>query len=166
MELKNNLGQIQGYLTEETTTQNELLDELLVYERKLDHTPSIWPVSTTFITSLFGYRFHPILGYYKEHTGVDLQAVMGSKVKAAAEGVVKYAGYMGGYGYAVIIDHGYGYETLYAHNSRILVAIGQAVKKGQVISLSGSTGESTGPHLHYEVHINGQPVNPVSFFRN
>jgi murein DD-endopeptidase MepM/ murein hydrolase activator NlpD len=91
---------------------------------------------------------------------------MGSKVKAAADGIVKTAGYMRGYGYVVIINHSYGYETLYAHNSRILVSSGQAVKKGQIISFSGNSGSSTGPHLHYEVHINGHAVNPVSFFRN
>lgn len=166
MELRKNLGQIQDIITEETINQKELLTELSAYECKLDHTPSIWPVGMTSITSLFGTRFHPILGYYKEHTGVDLQAGLGSMVKATADGIVKEARYMGGYGYAVIINHGYGYETLYAHNSRILVTTGQAVKKGQVISLSGSTGESTGPHLHYEIHIDGQPVNPVAFLRN
>lgn len=165
-ELNNNLEQIQGFLKEETVTQKELFNELIAYERKLDHTPSIWPISVTFITSFFGNRFHPLLGYYKEHTGVDLQSKMGNKVKAAADGVIKTAGYMRGYGYVVIIEHGYGYETLYAHNSRILVSSGQAVKKGQVISLSGNSGDSTGPHLHYEVHINGHPVNPVSFCRN
>lgn len=166
MELNNNLGQLQGFLKEEAVSQEELLAQLLAYERKLDHTPSIWPVATTFITSLFGNRYHPLSGYYKEHTGVDLKAAIGSKVKAAADGVIKTAGYVRGYGYMVTIQHGYGYETLYAHNSRILVTGGQTVKKGQVISLSGNSGDSTGPHLHYEVHIDGHPMNPVSFFRN
>jgi murein DD-endopeptidase MepM/ murein hydrolase activator NlpD len=165
-ELQNNLGQLQAYIKEEDVTQQKLYRELKAYDIQLDHTPSIWPLSSTFITSLFGSRLHPLLGYYKEHTGVDLKASYGSQVKAAADGVVKTAGYISGYGYAVIINHEYGYETLYAHNSKLLVTSGQNVKKGQVISFSGSSGESTGPHLHYEVHINGHPVNPVSFFRN
>jgi murein DD-endopeptidase MepM/ murein hydrolase activator NlpD len=165
-ELKNNLGQLSAFIKEEDLNQQELYKELLAYETKLDHTPSIWPIAYRLITSLFGNRFHPILGYYKEHTGVDIQASLGSRVKAAADGVIKTAGYMTGYGYVVIINHGYGYETLYAHNSKLLVTSGQTVKKGQVVSLSGNSGDSTGPHLHYEVHINGHPVNPVSFFRN
>ncbi len=165
MELQNNNEQIESFISEETTTQKELLEDLLAYERKLDHTPSIWPISS-FITSWFGNRYHPLLGYYKNHTGVDLRAAYGTKVKAAADGRVKRAGYTGGYGYLVVLDHGYGYQTYYAHNSRILVSVGQVVKKGQVICLSGNSGTSTGPHLHYEVRINGHPVNPVSFFRN
>jgi murein DD-endopeptidase MepM/ murein hydrolase activator NlpD len=165
-ELNSNLEQIHEFINNESLTQKQLLNELLAYERKLDHTPSILPLKTTFVTSFFGNRFHPLLGYYKEHSGVDLKAGMGSKVKAAADGIVKTAGYMRGYGYVVIINHSYGYETLYAHNSRILVSSGQAVKKGQIISFSGNSGSSTGPHLHYEVHINGHAVNPVSFFRN
>lgn len=167
MELQNNLSQVENFINEEESNQQKLLEELLAYERKLDHTPSLWPVGVTFITSFFGNRFHPLQGYYKQHTGVDLKASYGSKVRAAADGVVKLTSYdKGGYGYYVVINHGYGFETLYAHNSRILVSQGQAIKKGQTIALSGNSGDSTGPHLHYEVRINGHPVNPVSFFRN
>ncbi len=165
-DLKKNLAQLHAYIKEEDINQKRLYEDLKSYNIQLDHTPSIWPVNSGFITSLFGNRFHPLLGYYKEHTGVDLKAFYGSRVEAAADGAVETAGYMSGYGYVVIIKHGYGYETLYAHNSKILVSPGQNVKKGQIISLSGSSGDSTGPHLHYEVHINGHPVNPVSFFRN
>lgn len=165
IDLQNNQAQLTSYIKEELEEQHQLLLELLAYERRLDHTPSIWPVRSFFITSFFGNRFHPKFGYYKEHTGIDLQAGYRSTVCAAADGIIKFAGYRGGYGHTVVIDHGYGYETLYAHNSRILVHQGQSVKKNQKISLSGNSGTSTGPHLHYEVHINGHPVNPTAFLR-
>lgn len=99
------------------------------------------------------------------HEGVDLAAEYGTKVRATAAGVVSFADWEEGYGYMVKINHDYGYETCYGHNSRLLVYAGETVKKGQVISLSGNTGESTGPHLHYEVRINGKPVNPVPFLK-
>jgi murein DD-endopeptidase MepM/ murein hydrolase activator NlpD len=161
-QLKSNLTQLKGFIKEESKSQHELLLELQEYEHRLDHTPSIWPVRSL-ITSLFGFRRHPTLGYYKDHTGVDLQARYGTKVMAAADGTVSYAGYRGGYGYAVIIDHGYGYQTLYGHNSKLLVSVGQTIKKGQTISLSGNSGTSSGPHLHYEVRVNNNPVNPTAY---
>ncbi len=163
-ELKYNLGQINGYIDEEKKQQRQLLDELTAYERLLDHTPSKWPVYSS-ISSWFGSRFHPVLKERKHHEGVDLPAVHGTKVCAAADGVVSFAGWESGYGYLIKINHGYGYETRYGHNSKLLVRAGQAIKKGQVICLVGSTGVATGPHLHYEVRINGTPVNPVPFLR-
>jgi murein DD-endopeptidase MepM/ murein hydrolase activator NlpD len=163
--LNNNNDQLASYIKEESRSHVQLLKDLLTYERRLDHTPSIWPISSS-ITSLFGIRRHPILGYYRKHTGVDLHARYGSRVHAAADGVVVYSGYRGGYGRVVIINHGYGLETLYAHNSRLVVNVGQLVKKGQLVSYSGSSGTSTGPHLHFEVHNNGQPVNPVTYLGN
>jgi murein DD-endopeptidase MepM/ murein hydrolase activator NlpD len=164
-QLQVSADQLASYIQEESEAQQKILNELLVYERRLDHTPSLWPVRTT-ITSTFGTRFHPLLNYSRKHMGIDLRARYGTKVMAAADGVVVSSGYQGGYGKIVVIDHGYGYQTRYAHNSRLLVQRGQKVKKGQVISLSGSSGTSTGPHLHYEVRINGDPVNPVSFLKN
>lgn len=164
-DLKYNLNQVEGFIKEEAQSQHQLWLDLLAYERRLDHTPSIWPVRS-FITSIFGFRLHPTLGYYKEHTGVDLQARYGSRVAAAADGRVVFSGYKSGYGYTVILDHEYGYQTLYGHNSKLLVRVGQVVKKGQIISLSGNSGTSTGPHLHYEVHVHNHAVNPISFLRN
>lgn len=164
-ELNNNLKQLSGFLKEESQAQKKLLTELYAYERKLDHTPSIWPVSS-FVTSWFGNRYHPVYGSYKNHAGVDLKASYGTKIRSAAEGVVKFSGWQSGYGNTVIINHGYGYETLYGHNSRLVVQVGQAVKKGQLICYSGNSGTSTGPHSHYEVRVGGKPVNPVMFFRN
>jgi murein DD-endopeptidase MepM/ murein hydrolase activator NlpD len=115
------------------------------------------------VTSSFGYRTHPILGYRRMHTGMDFGAPYGAPVVAAAAGQVASAGWYGGYGRTVQISHGSGIATLYAHMSRLAVAPGQPVVAGQVIGYVGSTGFSTGPHLHYELHRNGQRVDPASF---
>ncbi|MBI2843767.1 MAG: peptidoglycan DD-metalloendopeptidase family protein [Armatimonadetes bacterium] len=113
------------------------------------------------ITSRFGYRVHPITGVRSLHRGVDLACPTGTPVHAAASGEVIMAGWMGAYGYAVVIDHGGGVSTLYGHNSRLLTGVGAQVSKGQVIARSGSTGWSTGPHVHFEKRVNGRPVNPL-----
>jgi murein DD-endopeptidase MepM/ murein hydrolase activator NlpD len=113
------------------------------------------------VTSGFGMRFHPILNYSRMHQGVDLRASYGTPIVAVADGRVEFAGWHGGHGNAVELDHGGGTETLYGHMSRILVRPGQSVHRGQEIGLVGSTGLSTGPHLHFEVHRNGVPVNPL-----
>ena len=122
----------------------------------------LWPAEGE-ITSPFGWRTHPIFGTQRLHTGIDIGADYGDTVRAADGGVVIHSDWMGGYGNAVIIDHGNGISTLYAHNSQLLVSEGQAVAKGQAISRVGSTGYSTGPHLHFEVRQNGSPVNPLNF---
>ena len=106
---------------------------------------------------------HPILHYRRMHTGVDIAAPRGTPIRAAAKGMVVYAGWRGGYGKCVIIDHGSGVATLYAHMSRISVSRGQIVNRGAVIGTVGSTGLATGPHLHFEVRKFGRPVNPLSF---
>ena len=111
----------------------------------------------------FGNRVHPILGYSRFHAGIDFAASYGSTVRAADSGQVIFAGWYGGYGQTVIIDHGGGLSTLYAHNSRLLVQEGQSVQQGQAISAVGSTGLSTGPHLHFEVRQNGNPVDPAGY---
>ncbi|MCX7598035.1 MAG: peptidoglycan DD-metalloendopeptidase family protein [Armatimonadetes bacterium] len=115
------------------------------------------------VVSGFGMRFHPILHYYRMHTGVDMHAPYGAPVRAADKGMVVFAGWRGGYGKCVIIDHGSGVATLYAHLSGIAVGEGQVVSRGEVIGAVGSTGLSTGPHLHFEVRRYGAPVNPLSF---
>jgi len=122
----------------------------------------LWPAEGE-ITSPFGWRVHPIFGTQRLHTGIDIGADYGDSVRAADGGVVIHSDWMGGYGNAVIIDHGNGISTLYAHNSQLLVSEGQTVAKGQTISRVGSTGYSTGPHLHFEVRQNGSPVNPLNF---
>ena len=116
------------------------------------------------ITSGFGWRMHPILGYQRFHSGVDFGADYGSTIRAADRGVVIFAGWYGGYGNAVIIDHGNNITTLYGHSSGLYVSEGQAIERGQPIAAVGSTGLSTGPHLHFEVRQNGEPVDPMAYF--
>lgn len=121
-----------------------------------------WPFSGE-ITSPFGWRVHPVFGTQKFHSGIDIAADYGDPITAADNGVVIHADWLGGYGKAVIIDHGNGLQTLYAHNSELSVYAGQAVRKGQTISHAGSTGYSTGPHLHFEVRVNGTPTDPMAY---
>lgn len=123
----------------------------------------IWPVSSRRITSPFGYRVHPILKKKKNHTGIDIAASRGTPIYAADSGVVMMSRYNGGYGKMISIDHGNGISTLYGHCDALLVAEEQRVEKGQQIGLVGSTGLSTGPHLHFEVRKSGVPVNPMNF---
>lgn len=125
-----------------------------------------WPApSYTRISSPYGYRIHPIYKTKKFHSGVDMAAPGGTNILAAADGVVKMAGWNGGYGNCVVIDHGGGVSTLYGHSQRLLVSKGQTVKKGQVIALVGTTGASTGNHLHFEVLLNGKTTDPMPYLR-
>ena len=115
------------------------------------------------ITSTFGWRIHPILGYSRFHSGLDFGADYGGTIRAADNGVVIFAGWYGSYGYAVVINHGEGISTLYGHNSKLFVAEGQTVQRGDAIASAGSTGLSTGPHLHFEVRKDGEPVDPMIY---
>ncbi|MBC7476022.1 MAG: M23 family metallopeptidase [Candidatus Sericytochromatia bacterium] len=117
------------------------------------------------VTSYFGYRVHPIFGTRKLHTGIDFGAATGTPIYAASNGVVINAGWTGGYGKAIIIDHGGGIATLYGHTSQMYVSVGQSVKRGQLIAAIGTTGFSTGPHLHFEVRAGGSPVDPLPYLR-
>lgn len=122
----------------------------------------IWPVNGV-ITSPFGYRTHPIFGTTIYHSGIDIGVDEGTPVHAADAGVVVEADWISGYGYAVVIDHGNGLSTLYGHNSSLAVSAGQSVSQGEVIAYAGSTGNSTGPHVHFEVRSNGDPVDPMAY---
>lgn len=125
-----------------------------------------WPAPGYFrITSPFGYRVHPILKKKKLHTGIDIGISSGKSIVASQHGKVIHSGWYGGYGKVVMIDHGGGIVTLYAHNSSLLVKEGQQVKKGQNIARAGSTGMSTGPHLHFEVRENGQYIDPLKYLK-
>ncbi len=131
---------------------------------RLAHIPAIRPVPGI-VLSGFGMRYHPILHYTRMHDGLDFRAAVGTPVHATADGVIKYAARMGTYGNLVEIDHGYGFQTRYAHLSRFAKGIrpGTKVKRGEVIAYSGETGLAEGPHLHYEVRLNGVPVDPLYY---
>ena len=137
-------------------------------EKMLASIPGIQPLSNkdlTRIASGFGYRIHPIYKTLRMHEGIDFTAPIGTPIYATGDGKIeRLKSRMSGYGNVVIIDHGYGYETLYAHMNKIIVKPGQKVKRGDIIGYVGNTGRSTGPHLHYEVRKNGKPINPVHFF--
>lgn len=128
----------------------------------LGATPSIRPVNG-WVTSKFGYRKSPFSRTSRMHHGLDIAANFGTPVRAPAEGIVSYVGYDGGYGKLVSIDHGYGVVTRYGHNAQIFVKVGQKIKRGEKIAAVGNTGRSTGPHLHYEIRVNGVPVDPNQF---
>lgn len=147
------------------------VDELVKNkEQLLAHTPAIQPVSNkdlNRIASGFGYRIDPVYKTTKFHAGLDFSAPQGTPIYATADGTVTIAGSTGnGYGNHVVINHGYGYETLYGHMVRVKSHNGQQVKRGEVIGWVGSTGKSTGPHCHYEVHKNGEKIDPIYFFYN
>lgn len=136
----------------------------LVLKKKYVGGVMMWPVLDHYkVTSAFGYRIHPILKTKKLHTGIDIQVATGFNIVAAQEGTIVYADWLGGYGKTIMIDHGGGILTLYGHNSKLIVKTGEEVKKGQTIALSGSTGLSTGPHLHFEVRENGKYVDPMKY---
>ena len=165
---------LQQQLTEYKKEQDEIQRQILLATNVI--TPNIqytggemiWPVaiSGTAITSDYGVREHPIQGVVREHTGIDIgNTPTGTPVVAAADGVVTYAGWLGGYGNCVMINHGDGVVTLYGHGSKILTSVNTQVKQGDVIMQVGSTGNSTGPHLHFEVRVNGTCTSPWQFVK-
>ena len=125
-------------------------------------TPLGWPVAGT-ISSPYGYRNHPVREERKFHTGVDLSVPSGSDVKATADGIVSFAGWTENSGIVVVVEHGHGFSTAYAHNRKALARIGQRIARGDVIAMSGSTGLSTGPHVHYEIWRGGRHADPAGF---
>lgn len=161
-------AQIDEYNTQVTQIENEI-KILALGSISEDYIGGVfvWPVpGRTSLTSLYGMRVHPITGAYKLHTGIDISAPLGTNFVAAANGVVSKATYNTAYGNMVIIDHGGGVQTLYAHGNSILVQVGDEVKAGTPILEVGSTGYSTGPHAHFEIRINGQTVNPLDYYQN
>lgn len=151
--------------TYELDRYGEVEQELQRLKDRLDHTPSIWP-TLGWLSRGYGMKFDPFTGVKQMHRGLDIANNTGTKIIATGDGRVKFAGVNGGMGKAVIIDHGYGFESCYAHLSNILVKRGQKIKRGEVIGAMGSTGYSTGPHLHYEVSRNGKNLDPRSFILN
>jgi murein DD-endopeptidase MepM/ murein hydrolase activator NlpD len=153
--------QTVSYSTETSLTKLQVY--LLAKSALLAATPSLLPIAG-WMSSPYGYRRNPYDGSFKLHAGVDLAADPGTPVKAPAPATVVFSGYREGYGKVIVLNHGYGISTLFAHLSKFFVNAGEQVRRGEVISEVGSTGHSTGPHLHYEVRKNGIPVNPTTFF--
>ncbi|MEZ5055104.1 MAG: M23 family metallopeptidase [Chitinophagales bacterium] len=154
----------------QSKSYDQLVKLIKSKELMLASIPAIQPISNKDlkrIASGFGYRIDPVYKTPRMHAGLDFSAETGTPVYATGDGIVEIAGAQGdGYGNKVVINHGYGYETLYGHNSRVLVHAGEKVKRGQTIALVGSTGKSTGPHCHYEVWKNGIKIDPVNYFFN
>lgn len=159
------LDQLNG----EMRIQNQSYEQIV---KKIDYNkeyfaclPAVKPMEGYYSARSFGGRIHPVLGTYRTHQGIDIINDVGTQVVAAGDGVVRMAGHSGGgYGIVVVLNHGYGYQTLYGHLSRVLVREGQKVKRGDIIARSGRTGLVSGPHLHYEVRHKGVCQNPVDFF--
>jgi murein DD-endopeptidase MepM/ murein hydrolase activator NlpD len=153
-------------LSAEATRQEQSLQELQAYfqdqKSLLASTPSIWP-ARGWVTSDFGQRLDPYTADRVMHGGIDIAAPHGKEVYAPSDGTVVFAGLEGGYGNVLVIDHGYGIKTRYGHLAKMLVKAGDKVKRGALIAAVGNTGRSTGPHLHYEVRVNGIPQNPRKF---
>jgi murein DD-endopeptidase MepM/ murein hydrolase activator NlpD len=141
----------------------QLEQSIMEKDLKKESTPSGWPIHSGYISSKFGYRRHPIGGRTRFHTGVDFASKRGTPVLATADGVVVFSGWRSGYGRLVEVRHMDGLVTRYAHNRKNLVKQGQMVKKGQTIAKLGSTGRSTGPHVHFEVRVEGEAVNPLKY---
>lgn len=153
----------------QSSSFDELVDLALKNEDRLKHIPAIMPVMNKDLkrtASGYGYRIDPIYQTKRFHKGMDFSAEVGTEIYATGAGTVTFAGWKQGYGNCVIIDHGYDYETLYAHCSKIKKGLrrGSKVQRGDVIAYVGNTGKSTGPHLHYEVHVDGQPQNPSHYY--
>ena len=148
---------------------NEIAEMAKSQEAMMDNIPAIQPVlnkDLKHVASGWGFRIHPIYHTRKFHYGMDFSAKTGTDVFATGNAKVSYVGWRQGFGNTVILDHGYGYQTLYAHLFKSLVHAGQKVKRGDIIALVGNTGASVGPHLHYEVHQNGHPVDPRNYYFN
>jgi len=172
-ELLKSLARKVDGLSNKMYVQSRSYDELAKLASKksdmLASIPAIQPISNRDLTRMasgFGYRIHPIYKTRRLHTGMDFSASTGTEIYATGNGEVVEANYHRGYGYHVVIKHGYGYETLYGHMSKMKVRRGQKVSRGEVIGLVGNTGTSTAPHLHYEVIKNGSKINPINFYFN
>ena len=161
--LKQDLGQLEQQFYASGQQLNVLASLIFDHQLEQNSVPSRMPIRNTYITSGFGGRADPFDGGSAFHKGVDFHANVGDPVMSVADGVVSYAGVRGGYGNVVEVDHGNGYVTRYAHNSRLVVKVGDLVRAGQQVAKAGSSGRSTGAHVHFEVWADGRVVNPRKF---
>ena len=161
-EMHQELTQLQGAASKQEASLETLIEYFEDKRSLYASTPAAWPVRG-WVTSPFGDRISPITGKEQFHEGIDIAVQVGTPVLAPADGVVVKACFESGYGNMVELSHGYGLKTVFGHNSRLNVKVGQHVKRGDIISYSGNTGSSTGPHVHYEVRVNGLPVNPLRY---
>jgi murein DD-endopeptidase MepM/ murein hydrolase activator NlpD len=170
IDTRKKLDQVAGRAYVQSKSFDDVVEMARDKEKMLASIPAIQPVSNKDLKRLasgFGYRIHPIYKVRKMHWGMDFTAPTGTPIYATGDGVVSTrTNSRGGYGNHVVIDHGYGYETMYAHMSKFNVSRGQRVKRGDIIGYVGSTGRSTGPHLHYEVMKDGEKINPANYFFN
>lgn len=157
--ITNELSYLNDSVKQSSESLKSLHETVSYLKGRFAVTPSIWPIYGR-IVSGFGYRYFPWRGM---HTGIDITALYGNPVRVTASGVVSFAGWKGGFGKCIIVDHGYGVQTLYGHNSKLLVSAGQHVTKGQIISLVGATGFATGPHCHYEIRKNNFAISPMRY---
>ena len=159
------LDQLQKQINERERQMRVLEDMLVVGRLQKEVIPSGWPINSGYITSGYGARADPFEGGHEFHPGVDFAGQEGSPVLAVGAGIVSDLGQRGGYGNMIEINHGNGYVTRYGHNAKFLVHVGDRVSRGQPIALMGSTGRSTGPHVHFEVLFDGHVVNPAQFIQ-
>ncbi|MCM2268357.1 MAG: M23 family metallopeptidase [Elusimicrobiales bacterium] len=162
--LNNSLQQMQEESRRRLSSYSEITIYLTDRHNGARATPAIWPTEGR-ITSPYGYRIHPLRLSGEYHSGIDIANEAGTSILATADGVVRHSGWAQGYGMCAVVDHGFGYSTLYGHMSEIIAAEGTQVKRGQLIGRMGSTGTSTGNHLHYEVWTGGLPKDPMKFLQ-
>jgi murein DD-endopeptidase MepM/ murein hydrolase activator NlpD len=160
--LQQQIDQIRASIDLRRESQEEVRGFLTEQSSLLSSKPNGWP-ARGWLTSNFGIRNSPFTGKRTMHEGIDIATRIGTPVYATAAGIVSRAQTENGYGKLVVIDHGYGYKTFYGHNSKLMVKVGQRVKRGDLVAASGNTGTSTGAHVHYEVRLNGVPLNPRKF---
>lgn len=163
---KSNLSSLDEGINRKKKDLSNLKQDVINYKNYLASKPKGWPIlgHKGRITSGYGYRFHPVEKRRMFHEGIDIGVWYNHKVIATGKAKVVFSGWKSGYGRTVVLDHGYGYRTLYGHNNKLLVRTGELVDRGETIALSGNSGRSTGPHVHYEVLINGRHTNPKQFF--
>jgi len=169
IETTKRLDQLEKRIYVQSKSFDDVYNMAMQKELMLASIPAVQPVANKDLKRMasgYGKRIHPVYKTEMMHWGMDFSATIGTEIYATGNGVVKIVKYQKGYGKHVVINHGYGYETYYAHMSKFNVRVGQKIKRGEVIGYIGNTGTSTAPHLHYEVHKNGKKLNPVNYYFN